>query len=596
MPRFREISAVGAALIAVSLAAGAAHAASLPIRIDGAFSDWNAAVTTDAAGDAGSSGIDFQNLWIANDQDWLFVRFDTGVEIEPDEGQDIRILIDADDNAGTGLNISGVGAELMWRLGQRSGTTHIGATQATTHAALGLVIAPTVSGTQFELAIRRNATTSGGAPIFSSNTLRVVVADFGPSGDAIGAGATYTFDATPQATPALGLGRSDPSHVRIASYNIEGDGLFDTNTARQAALHRIFDAVDADVWVLNEVWNHNASQVAQKLQQFTPAGAGMAWTAINPLQGVVVATRFPVLQSAVMPVSTRSWVAARIDPGAKLDTDIVVMGNHWKAFSGPANDADRQDQADGMVKYMADMRAGTLLGVQPNTPIVAGGDWNLVGIARPLVTARTGDIVNQTTWGPDSPLDWDGSDFDEVPARHPDQRVVYTWRDDFSSFYPGRLDWMFHTGSVLALANHFVLETRTMTPANLAAHGLLASDTEVASDHAPLVADFTSPGNTGVPGVQPTALRLAAPVPNPFTTITRIEFALPRPARVTLDVYDAGGRRVNRLVAGSSLPAGMHVLQWNGIAADGARLRPGVYVIVLDADGERVTRRTALVR
>ena len=55
---------------------------------------------------------------------------------------------------------------------------------------------------------------------------------------------------------------------------------------------------------------------------------------------------------------------------------------------------------------------------------------------------------------------------------------------------PGKLDWIFYTGSVLELHNHFVLETRSMTPANRLAWGVEATDTEIASDHAPVVATF----------------------------------------------------------------------------------------------------------
>jgi hypothetical protein len=38
--------------------------------------------------------------------------------------------------------------------------------------------------------------------------------------------------------------------------------------------------------------------------------------------------------------------------------------------------------------------------------------------------------------------------------------------------------------------------------------------------------------------------------PNPFAAATRLQFTLPRPARVTLELYDASGRRVATLVDG----------------------------------------------
>jgi hypothetical protein len=593
------LAAVLALLFAGTVAtrADARVSASLPIQIDGAFEDWNAAAAADPAGDPGSSGIDFTRLWVANDEPWLFIRFDTGIEIEPDEGHDIRVLLDTDDNAATGASIAGIGAELVWSLGLRSGTLYIGGgSQPTSHAALGLVVAPTVSGTEFEVAIRRDATGAGSAPLFAGPSVRVVIADFGAGGDAIGAGVLHMFDPAPQPVPAIALARADPEHVRIASYNVENDGLFDTSAGRQGALARMLGAVDADVWILNEVWNHDGPEVEARLGDLLPAGPGAAWTAVNPLQGVVVVSRFPVIEFAVLPVDTRDWVAVRVDPRPKLESDLVVLGNHWKAFSGAANDAARQDQADGLIRYLADMRAGTRLNVAPQTPIVAGGDLNLVGIRRPLDTVRSGDIVDQGAWGPDAAPDWDGSAFDEVPARHPDQRMVYTWRSDGGSFYPGRLDWMFHTGSVLTLGNHFVLETRGMTPSNLAAHGLLATDTGTASDHAPIVADFAAGGTAGMPGVPPLALRMSAPVPNPSADVTRIDFALPREADVSLRIYDTAGRTVRTLAAGRVFAAGPHTLAWDGAGDDGRRAAPGLHFAMLRAGPERAVRRVVRLR
>ena len=582
---------------ALSPRAVAAASASLPIQIDGAFAEWNAAAAADPAGDPGSSGIDFTSLWIANDGGRLFIRFDTGVEIQPDEGHDVRVLLDTDANPATGAAAFGIGAELIWSLGQRSGSTYLGGgSQAASHAALGLVIGPTVSATEFELAIRRDATGAGGALLFAGSVVRVVIADFGPGGDAIGAGTSYTFDPAPQPVPAIALGRADPLHLRVASYNIENDGLFDNDAARQAALGRVLGAIDADVWILNEVWNHNGPEVQLKFQQLLPAGPGAAWTAVNPLQGTVIVSRFQVFEWNLFPVDTRDWVAARVNPRPKLDTDLVVLGNHLKAFSGASNDATRQDQADGLIRYMADMRAGARLGVTPQTPMVAGGDMNLVGVNGPLETLVSGDIADQGQWGPDSPPDWDGSAFDIVPARHPDERLTHTWRSDGGTWYPGRLDWLFHTGSVLELGNHFVLDTRGMTPANLAAHGLLATDTQVASDHAPIVADFAAAGVAGVPRGVPASLVLAPPAPNPFRDAARIAFALPRRGPVTARVHDAAGRLVRTLAAGEVFTAGPHVIVWDGAVAGGRAAGPGLYFVSLTAGAERAVRRVVRLR
>ncbi|MEZ4652318.1 MAG: hypothetical protein R3E12_01585 [Candidatus Eisenbacteria bacterium] len=61
---------------------------------------------------------------------------------------------------------------------------------------------------------------------------------------------------------------------------------------------------------------------------------------------------------------------------------------------------------------------------------------------------ETGDIVDEGTYGPDSPPDWDGSDFNDIVARHPEARLTHSWRDDGSSFLSRQVDYVLHTGSV----------------------------------------------------------------------------------------------------------------------------------------------------
>lgn len=70
---------------------------------------------------------------------------------------------------------------------------------------------------------------------------------------------------------------------------------------------------------------------------------------------------------------------------------------------------------------------------------------------------------------------------------HTHTNFTSTWRDDESSFAPGRLDFVIYTDSVLNMRG-FVLNTAEMLADELAAYGLQAEDT-AGSDHLPLVAD-----------------------------------------------------------------------------------------------------------
>jgi flagellar hook capping protein FlgD/galactose oxidase-like protein len=82
--------------------------------------------------------------------------------------------------------------------------------------------------------------------------------------------------------------------------------------------------------------------------------------------------------------------------------------------------------------------------------------------------------------------------------------------------------------------------------------------------------------------------------PNPATTDVAVEFALPRPGRATLHVYDVRGRLVRVLLDGE-VTAGEQRLVWDGRAPGGERLTPGVYMLHLRAGGELLTSRIVLV-
>ena len=63
----------------------------------------------------------------------------------------------------------------------------------------------------------------------------------------------------------------------------------------------------------------------------------------------------------------------------------------------------------------------------------------------------------------------------------------YTWRNDNSSFWPGQLDYVIYSDSVLELGNHYLLYTPEMSdPQSL---GFQANDS-LASDHLVFVSDF----------------------------------------------------------------------------------------------------------
>jgi hypothetical protein len=102
--------------------------------------------------------------------------------------------------------------------------------------------------------------------------------------------------------------------------------------------------------------------------------------------------------------------------------------------------------------------------------------------------------------------------------------------------------------------------------------------------------NYTSAGER--PG--PTRLALRSE-PTPWSAATTIRFDLPQAADVTLRVLDVSGRTV-RLLAHGTVPAGTRTLTWTGADDQGAPLPAGIYMLQLAAGGEKITRRTVLVR
>ena len=97
---------------------------------------------------------------------------------------------------------------------------------------------------------------------------------------------------------------------------------------------------------------------------------------------------------------------------------------------------------------------------------------------------------------------------------------------------------------------------------------------------------FVSSGVGGASG----ALAFAPPSPSPARSSTQLSFVLPRTQSVRLTVHDVSGREVARLID-ATLPGGSHARTW-----DVSALAAGVYLVRLEADGVRLSRRVAVIR
>ena len=90
---------------------------------------------------------------------------------------------------------------------------------------------------------------------------------------------------------------------------------------------------------------------------------------------------------------------------------------------------------------------------------------------------------------------------------------------------------------------------------------------------------------------QPDRISLARNYPNPFNACTTIRFVLNQPSAVTLSIFDMNGRRITVPLDRKKLDAGSHEVRF-----DASSLSSGVYLYRIEAAGQRMTGRMALVR
>lgn len=460
-------------------------ATSLPIAVDALFDDWEgiAPVYVDSSGDNGASPIDFGRLFIANDESYLYLRFEIGSEIMINSDNYIKLYLDWDNNTKTGSSIEGIGADLKWSFGLREGTFYGAATQKFYWDDIDLRRAPTVSSDQFEIALLRFPDLAIGA---AATTISLVfrnedggVKDKLPDIGAI----TYSFSSdVVQQYSKIPLEKIKTSDLRMVTYNVLGDGLF----SRTQYFSRILKALDPDIINFQEISSHTAEETRILVTAILPPPPGKQWYAVSNSDCKTI-SRYPVLNNWNLDGNMAAEISA---PSDFISGSFLIINAHLPCCT---NESGRQAESDKIMSFIRDAKTpGGAVNISLKTPIIIVGDLNLVGWAQQLKTLLEGDIVDEGTYGGDFQPDWDGSSFKDCLSYHTSTRDSYTWRSDTSVFIPGRLDFIIYSDSVLETPRHFILYTPDMDAGDLTKYGLQSGDVSSASDHLPHVADFRS--------------------------------------------------------------------------------------------------------
>ncbi|MEL6252339.1 MAG: endonuclease/exonuclease/phosphatase family protein [Bacteroidota bacterium] len=543
------------------------------IILDEVYDDWAniPELASDPIGDQGSSVIDFGKLWMSNDEDFLFFRIEVGPEINLQDNNEVKLYLDTDNDLNTGLSSGGIGADLVYHFGGRNGEVFInGGSVSIYHSDIFLVSSPTVTSSQFEIAISRDAEVQG-QRLFIGNEIKVLFKNNILGADQIpdaSGGLSYTFTTqAPAPLPAYSIDKLDPSHVRVLSYNVLRDDLFAQD--KQVNYSRILQAINPDLIGFQEIYQQGSSQTASKVASLL-SNSPSQWYHAKIEPDIVALSRYPILASYSIPPGGNGAFLIDMDP-----YEVLFIVAHPPCCS---NNTGRQAEIDGIMAFIRDAKNGTgLINLANNSPIILAGDMNLVGLNQQVQTLLTGDISDEATYGNAFTPDWDNSPLDDVKPPITDYPLTMTWYNENSSFSPGRLDYIVYSGSVIHLKNSYTLFSPALSQSDLNAYNLQANDVVRASDHLPLVADFQFGTSTSIRPNEGNTFNLKI-TPNPVNGNARITYVLEKSSSIQLKIFNTLGQEVMSL---EDRPLGIGEYS---VKVKKAWLSPGTYYCQLITD------------
>lgn len=107
--------------------------------------------------------------------------------------------------------------------------------------------------------------------------------------------------------------------------------------------------------------------------------------------------------------------------------------------------------------------------------------------------------------------------------------------------------------------------------------------------------ELTLPTGTSAPPLRRDSPWLASVHPNPFNPQTTIEYELPHPASLRLEIVDIAGRVVRVLREGPA-PAGPGSVRWDGRDGNGQLSSSGIYFLRLQSEDYGESRKIALIK
>lgn len=110
-----------------------------------------------------------------------------------------------------------------------------------------------------------------------------------------------------------------------------------------------------------------------------------------------------------------------------------------------------------------------------------------------------------------------------------------------------------------------------------------------------ITVDFSTDAGPDTEPLLPLAFSLNQNYPNPFNPATTITFSLPHSSEIRLTVYNVLGQEIARLAEGR-FSAGEHSVLFDAASPPGTVLASGIYFYRLEAGGQVITRKMALLK
>jgi hypothetical protein len=480
------------ALASLSAPTSVLAGTALPITPDGFFADWKQTqpLHSDPVGDVSSGSIDLGQLFMANDNEALFLRFEVGRETllqnGPGEavGNNMRLLLDLDGSSGTGNPIEGLGAEVEIRFGSRTLQVFNAAGVPTdwNPEPLGIMGLPTHSENVFEVRIPFAAAQSQAIVdhLTSGGAIALVLEQV--NGDRLPDSGTIEYVASTTAVKPvkpIKLPKKREKYFRLLTMNVER-----TNIEReQEVFIRILRAATPDVIAFQEIYEWTAEGTRRLVEEALPLEDDRRWEAFQ-VEDTVTVSSYPIVSAAGVDDNQ----VVHIDlPNEATVHDLVLFNAHTPCCS---NNAQRDYEHDRLMVTWRELLEGRgPFPIQFKDFVIITGDLNMVGYRRQLDVLLRGEFIDSNNGPNFAPGRAKGS-LKSAKLRHTHSRLVTTWRSDTSAYAPGKLDFIIYSKDVARLKRNYVIDTAEMPDDILELHGLELDDSLIASDHLAMVADF----------------------------------------------------------------------------------------------------------